>query len=118
MVRSVPLRADTSSVTVADPLSPDWQLPVAVAGDPVASPAPRHLVSVPQPVPAAVFAAIADLVPAPRPEVRAAPVQPAAAPQVVAEALGAPVLPAPREESHDYELRSLVFAELRALALD
>lgn len=108
-------------MTVADPLSPDWLPPVvAVAGVP--DPSPRHLTMVPEPVPAAVFDAIACLVPAPRP---AAP--PVAAPPVAAPPVAAPLVAAPRvampsptpaadAELDGHTLRQLVLAELRSLA--
>lgn len=111
MVRSVPERAEALDVTVADPLSPDWLPPVAAAAE-VADPSPRHLSMVPEPVPAAVFDAIARLVPAPRPP--AAP--PVAAPPVAA----LPAVPSPtaaaEAELDGHTLRQLVLAELRSLA--
>lgn len=109
-------------MTVADPLSPDWLPPVAAVAD-VPDPSPRHLTMVPEPVPAAVFDAIACLVPAPRPAapppLAAAPVAapPVAAPPVAAARVSIPSpTPAADADLDGHTLRQLVLAELRSLA--
>ncbi|MDP3711566.1 MAG: hypothetical protein Q8R60_03655 [Mycobacteriales bacterium] len=104
-------------MTVADPLSPDWLPPVVGVAD-VPDPSPRHLSMVPEPVPPAVFDAIARLVPAPRPAV-APPVvaPPVAAPPVAAPRVAIPSpTPAADAELDGYTLRQMVLAELRSLA--